>query len=105
MATPPRTNSVFRFHDGKVQKVPQDIPPLKPNEVLLRITHSGLCHSDTYYINSGMALGHEGVGVVEEIGSAVTELKVGDRAGGGYHRSVLSPLPSYSPPTSPHATR
>ncbi len=88
MAGPARTNSTFRYHDSKVQAVPQDLPALKPNEVLLRITHSGLCHSDTYYIKSGMALGHEGVGVVEEVGSAVTTLKVGERAGGGYLRNV-----------------
>jgi D-arabinose 1-dehydrogenase-like Zn-dependent alcohol dehydrogenase len=79
---------VFRFHDKKVQPVPQEIPPLAPNEVLLRITHSGLCSSDVYYIESGMVLGHEGVGIVEEVGSAVTTLKVGDRAGGGYLRNV-----------------
>jgi len=30
--------------------------------------------------------GHEGVGIVERIGELVTDLKVGDRAGGGYHR-------------------
>jgi D-arabinose 1-dehydrogenase-like Zn-dependent alcohol dehydrogenase len=95
MAT--KTNSIFRFHDGKVQATPQEIPALKPNEVLLRITHSGLCHSDTYYIKSGMALGHEGVGVVEAVGSAVTELKVGDRAGGGYHRNVRECLSLLNP--------
>jgi D-arabinose 1-dehydrogenase-like Zn-dependent alcohol dehydrogenase len=88
MAAPPNTNAVFRFHDGKVQPVSQELPALKPNEVLLRITHSGLCHSDTYYISSGMALGHEGVGVVAQVGSAVTTLKVGERAGGGYLRGV-----------------
>jgi hypothetical protein len=94
MAAPPKTNAVFRLHDGKVQPVPQELPALKPNEVLLRITHSGLCHSDTYYISSGMALGHEGVGVVEQVGSAVTTLKVGERAGGGYLRGVSQILHS-----------
>lgn len=93
----PKTNHVLRSVDGKVQKVPQEIPELKPNEVLLRITNSGLCHSDTYYIPTGMALGHEGVGVVEAVGSAVTALKVGDRAGGGYHRNVTFyfPIPTH----------
>jgi len=83
----PTTNHVFRTVEGKVEKAPTEIPTLKPNEVLLKITHSGLCHSDFPYMDSGIALGHEGVGVVEAIGSAVTTLRVGDRAGGGYHRN------------------
>ena len=83
-----RTNQVFRKVDGKIQPVPVETPSLQSDEVLLRITHSGLCASDTAYFDYGMALGHEGVGVVEEVGSAVTELKVGDRAGGGYLRNV-----------------
>jgi D-arabinose 1-dehydrogenase-like Zn-dependent alcohol dehydrogenase len=33
-----------------------------------------------------IALGHEGVGVVEAVGPEVTQLAPGDRAGGGYHR-------------------
>lgn len=82
-------NNVFRLADGKVRKVAAEgTISLKPNEVLLKITHSGLCSSDTFYIPSGMALGHEGVGIVEDIGSAVTEFKVGDRAGGGYFRNA-----------------
>jgi D-arabinose 1-dehydrogenase-like Zn-dependent alcohol dehydrogenase len=87
MAT--QAHHVFRAVEGKVQKVPVEVATtLKPNEVRLKITHSGLCSSDTFYIPSGMVLGHEGVGIVEEIGSAVTEFKVGDRAGGGYLRNV-----------------
>lgn len=90
-----RVNNVFRKVDGKVQKVPVDIPDLGPNDVLLKITHSGLCHTDIFMIDYGMALGHEGVGIVEEIGSAVTNFKIGDRAGGGYLRNV-SHYPSAS---------
>jgi len=82
-----KQNDILRAVDGKVQQLAAEIPILKPNEVLLRITHSGLCHSDVFYISSGMALGHEGVGVVEKVGEAVTTLKVGDRAGGGYLRN------------------
>lgn len=84
----PTTNQVFRTSEGSVKQLPAEIPPLKPNEVLLKITHSGLCHSDVFYIPSGMVLGHEGVGIVEEIGSEVTNFKIGDRAGGGYLRNV-----------------
>ncbi|KAF7315778.1 NAD(P)-dependent alcohol dehydrogenase protein [Mycena indigotica] len=53
-------------------------------EVLVRITHSGICGTDEHYKNADMALGHEGVGIVEQVGDAVTRLNVGDVVGWGY---------------------
>ena len=91
----PTTNSVFRGVDGVIQKVPAwTRTALGPKEVLVKITHSGLCGTDIHYIPHGAALGHEGVGFVEAIGNDVTAFKVGDRAGGGYLRraSVSSRL-------------
>lgn len=85
---------VMRTVDGTVKKIPTEIPELKANEVLVKITHSGLCATDLFYMPHGCVLGHEGVGLVEKVGSAVTTHKVGDRVGGGYLRSVrfrLSP--------------
>lgn len=35
------------------------------DEVLVRITHSGLCGTDEHFLTQDMALGHEGAGVVE----------------------------------------
>ena len=85
----PTTNNVFRGVEGVVQKVPALIPTaLGPREVLVKITHSGLCGTDIHYIPHSAALGHEGVGVVKAIGHDVTLFKVGDRAGGGYLRKV-----------------
>lgn len=84
----PTTRNIFRGVDGVVQKVSAPITPLGPKEILVKITHSGLCGTDIHYIPHGAALGHEGVGVVEAIGSEVTALKIGDRAGGGYLRKV-----------------
>ena len=56
-----------------------------PNEVLVKLVASGICHTDLTVKNlngNGMAfpivLGHEGAGIVEEIGPGVTHLKVGD---------------------------
>ena len=55
-----------------------------PNEVLVRITGAGLCHSDLSIVNGDrprpmpMALGHETAGVVEETGPGVTDLARGD---------------------------
>jgi len=54
------------------------------DEVLVRVTHSGLCGTDEHYKQSDMVLGHEGIGIVEEIGDAVKTLKKGDSVGWGY---------------------
>ena len=82
---------VFRGAEGKVKKSSAEIPELKANEVLVKITHSGLCGTDLFFTGAGCALGHEGVGTVENVGSAVTIHNVGDRVGGGYLRSVCGP--------------
>lgn len=55
-----------------------------PNDVLVRVTHSGLCGTDLHYTHLDMGLGHEGAGIVEEIGQSVSLLKKGDRVGWGY---------------------
>lgn len=53
-------------------------------EVLVKLTACGVCHTDTTVLNQDMptplpmVLGHEGVGVVEQVGPGVTELQVGD---------------------------
>lgn len=56
-----------------------------PNEVLVRIVASGVCHTDLTVKNlngNGMkfpiVLGHEGAGIVEEVGPGVSHLQVGD---------------------------
>lgn len=54
------------------------------NEVLVRIEASGVCHSDLHRIHGDfpsplpMVMGHEGAGVVEELGPGVIGLEVGD---------------------------
>jgi D-arabinose 1-dehydrogenase-like Zn-dependent alcohol dehydrogenase len=57
---------------------------LKPGQVVVRVTHSGICATDVHMQHHNMALGHEGVGVVEEVYPGVTDVKVGDRVGFGY---------------------
>jgi S-(hydroxymethyl)glutathione dehydrogenase/alcohol dehydrogenase len=55
-----------------------------PREVVVRIANAGLCHSDVSVIDgtipfpTPVVLGHEGAGIVEEVGSAVTKVNVGD---------------------------
>ncbi|KAF2842025.1 GroES-like protein [Patellaria atrata CBS 101060] len=76
--------TVFKgSEDGSIVKstVTKD---LSGDLVLIRITASGLCGTDVHYRTSGIALGHEGAGVVEDVGPAVKTLKKGDRVGWGY---------------------
>ncbi|ERS97524.1 hypothetical protein HMPREF1624_05693 [Sporothrix schenckii ATCC 58251] len=51
-------------------------------EVLVRITHSGVCGTDVHDRTASCGLGHEGVGVVHRVGSEVTAVQVGQRACG-----------------------
>ncbi|MEX2399952.1 MAG: NAD(P)-dependent alcohol dehydrogenase [Rhodothermales bacterium] len=64
---------------------------LRPMDVEIDVTHCGLCHTDLHLIDNdwGMSAfpfvpGHEVVGTVSRIGSAVTELNVGQRVGVGF---------------------
>lgn len=56
----------------------------RPHEVRVRIANAGLCHSDVSVIDgtipfpTPVVLGHEGAGVIEQVGSAVTKVAVGD---------------------------
>ena len=68
-----------------------DPGPLKPDEVEVRITHCGVCHSDVFLINNDWGSsrypfipGHEIVGTVTETGSHVRAHKPGDRVGVGW---------------------
>ncbi|EHL01721.1 putative NADP-dependent alcohol dehydrogenase C 2 [Glarea lozoyensis 74030] len=80
--------TVYRGVDGAGKASPLSIPDvLGPKQILLKITHASLCGTDVHFLTSGIALGHEGVGIVEKIGSEVTQFKVGDRAGAGYVRN------------------
>src|SRR5229473_2346113 len=57
---------------------------LKPNDVLVRMRAAGLCHTDLEVIDGSlryplpMVLGHEASGIVEEVGSEVRHVRVGD---------------------------
>lgn len=95
-ATTTITNTIYRGVPNKTEravvKITVDISSeLGPKEVLIKITHSYLCYTDIHMMSYGVALGHEGVGIVEKVGSEVTTLKIGDRAGGGYLRNVSRP--------------
>ena len=75
------------FHkpkDIRVETVPDPILQA-PSDVILKVTSTAICGSDLHIYNGfipqarNMVLGHEFMGIVEEIGSGVSKLKVGDR--------------------------
>lgn len=61
---------------GKIVEGRTRRPGPTESEVLVRITHSGLCGTDEHYKNANIVLGHEGAGTVDAIGSRVTSLKM-----------------------------
>ena len=70
--------------DGKIVPSTTHQDALQHDQVLIRITHAGLCGTDEHYKGADQVLGHEGAGVVQEVGPDVLELKQGDRVGFGY---------------------
>lgn len=67
-----------------VEEVP-DPRIQRPFDAIIRITTANICGSDLHpydgraALDPGMVLGHENMGIVEEIGSAVNRIKVDDR--------------------------
>ena len=61
-----------------------NLDPPKPGEVLVRVAAAGICRSDLHfihgeeYIKLPAVLGHEGAGIVEQVGDGVTLVQVGD---------------------------
>ena len=55
-----------------------------PDDVVVKITHTGVCHSDVSAMNGTIptecpaVLGHEGAGIIDAVGDNVTEVAVGD---------------------------
>src|SRR5215218_6596550 len=71
--------------DVRLDEVP-DPKVEEPSDVVIKVTSSGLCGSDlhlyevlTPFMTPGDILGHEPMGIVEEVGDEVTNLKPGDR--------------------------
>jgi uncharacterized zinc-type alcohol dehydrogenase-like protein len=80
-------------HAAGAQLVPYkyQVEELGPNDVEVKISHCGVCHSDVHLIDNDWGMskypfipGHEIVGMVTEVGSAVTDRKVGERVGIGW---------------------
>ena len=71
-----------------IEEIELDEP--RPDEVLVRIVSSGLCHTDLVARMQFLPIplpgvfGHEGAGVVEKVGSRVTKVKPGDHVATSY---------------------
>lgn len=77
---------------GELRSYSYEAEPLGPEEVDVRVTHCGVCHTDVMMIDNEAGIstyplvaGHEAVGVVEAVGDAVdtSQIAVGDRVGVG----------------------
>src|SRR3954463_6550952 len=70
--------------DVAVDDVP-DATIQAPTDAIVRITTTNICGSDLHMyegrtsVENGTVLGHENMGIVEEVGSAVSRIAVGDR--------------------------
>ena len=81
-----KTRAAVAFEAKKpLEIVEVDLEGPKPGEVLVEIKATGICHTDAYTLDGldseGLfpsILGHEGAGVVLEVGAGVTSLKPGD---------------------------
>jgi aryl-alcohol dehydrogenase len=81
------------------------LDPPRPDEVLIRMVASGICHTDVAMRKSDrvckpVVLGHEGAGIVEAIGAGVRKVKVGDHvvmtfASCGQCSSCVRGVPAY----------
>lgn len=80
---------VFEKHGGKLEYKEIPVPKPKPNELLIHVLYSGVCHTDLHAWKGDWPLatklplvgGHEGAGVVVAMGESVKGWKIGDLAG------------------------
>lgn len=81
-----KSRAAVAFAPGKpLEIVELDVAPPRKGEVLVRITHTALCHTDAFTLSGEdpegifpAVLGHEGAGVVVEVGEGVTSVQPGD---------------------------
>lgn len=70
---------------SKIELIDKPIPTPGPTDALIRITTTTICGTDVhilkgeYPVKSGLTIGHEPVGIIAELGSAVTGFSIGQR--------------------------
>lgn len=81
-----KSRAAVAWGPGKPLSIEEvDVMPPKAGEVLVRIVASGVCHTDAFTLSGDdpegifpVILGHEGGGIVEQVGEGVTSVAVGD---------------------------
>ena len=81
-----KTRAAIAFEAGKPLVVDEvDLEGPKAGEVMVHLTATGVCHTDAFTLSGDdpegifpCILGHEGAGVVVEVGAGVTSVAVGD---------------------------
>ena len=81
-----KSRAAVAFAAGEPLKIVEiDVDPPRAGEVLVKISHTGVCHTDAFTLSGDdpeglfpCVLGHEGAGVVVEVGEGVTSVKPGD---------------------------
>ena len=74
-----KSRAAVAFAAGEPLKIVEiDVEPPRAGEVLVRITHTGVCHTDAFTLRGDapeglfpVVLGHEGAGIVVEVGEGV----------------------------------
>jgi threonine dehydrogenase-like Zn-dependent dehydrogenase len=78
-----RATVMFEAGDVRIEDVP-DTAIIEPTDAVVRVTRACICGSDLWPYNqmerteTGQPMGHEAVGVVEEVGDEVRDVKAGD---------------------------
>ena len=73
------------IENGRIEIVDKPIPDVGPNDALMRVTTTTICGTDIhilrgeYPVAKGLTIGHEPVGVIEKLGSAVQGYTEGQR--------------------------
>ena len=62
--------------NGKIVQATRHRDSLQGDDVLVKVTHSGLCGTDLHYTHSDLCLGHECAGTVQAVGPDVKSFKV-----------------------------
>lgn len=81
--------AIVHEKNGPFQFEELDLADPNPNEILVKVKASGICHTDEFGRTDApvpfpIVLGHEGAGIVEQIGANVTEFAVGDHVAFSY---------------------
>ncbi|WP_091944363.1 NAD(P)-dependent alcohol dehydrogenase [Trujillonella endophytica] len=75
------TAAVLRDPAGPLELVQLELAPPRAGEVVVRLVSTGICGTDLEFrsmMTPPVVLGHEGAGIVEQVGEGVTDLAVGD---------------------------